>query len=164
MSTDSSLFPPNDKNRWWALLVNCIPLLTCLPRVWHDLRWQWGFLYSKAGYSNNKPHLTFCPLDTDCSHTQLVPVNCSFLTLPLRTSSWSFWSASVLADLSDSLQGILFEAEVDLRRHKVRQAALTPSQLLNWLNTSAMMFALSLFKGQIIRTLKTDANVTANTH
>lgn len=52
--------------------THCFHLLI----VWHALLWQWGFLSNRAGcIGNNKPHwlaLTFCPLDTRCSHTVYV--------------------------------------------------------------------------------------------
>lgn len=45
-------------------------LVKCLFNVWHASVVQWGVLCKSSEYSdNNKPHLTFCLLDTGCSHT-----------------------------------------------------------------------------------------------
>lgn len=45
-------------------------LVKCLFNVWHASLVQWGVLCKSSEYSdNNKPHLTFCLLDTGCSHT-----------------------------------------------------------------------------------------------
>lgn len=80
---------------------------SCLLRLLHVLLWQYGFLCIGAGYSdNNKPYLTFCPFDTDCSHTdnacEELPSPCFLCTdISLFITTFLFsWS------VYDSLQGI----------------------------------------------------------